>query len=76
MLPTDLNFDVSELDQELTSSHSGLSQRFDDYSLADERVVQDTHCASLSMPIRHHDIEFELIAAFSCKNSVFITIAK
>ena len=41
MLPADFNFDVSELDQELTSSRSGLSQRFDDHGLADEQVVQD-----------------------------------
>ncbi|TVY94275.1 hypothetical protein LAWI1_G002062 [Lachnellula willkommii] len=42
MLPADLNFDVSELDQELNSSRSGLSQGFDDYSLADEQVVPDS----------------------------------
>ncbi|OCK74471.1 hypothetical protein K432DRAFT_398065 [Lepidopterella palustris CBS 459.81] len=42
MLPADLNFDVSELDQELTSSGSGLSQRFDDYSLADGKVVPNS----------------------------------
>ncbi|KAM3084840.1 hypothetical protein ACMFMG_003289 [Clarireedia jacksonii] len=43
MLPADLNFDVSELDQEVTSSHSGLSQRFDDYNLVEEQVVPDSH---------------------------------
>ncbi|KAL2415544.1 hypothetical protein ABEF95_011750 [Exophiala dermatitidis] len=45
MLPADLNFEVSNqsephfLDQELASSRSGLSQRLDDHSLADERVI-------------------------------------
>ncbi|KAM3070418.1 hypothetical protein ACMFMG_010245 [Clarireedia jacksonii] len=42
MLPADLNFDVSELDQELSSSRSGLSQRFDEYNLVDEQVVPDS----------------------------------
>ena len=45
MLPADLNFEVSDQpepqfpDQERGSSHSGLSQRFEDYCLADEGVI-------------------------------------
>lgn len=39
MLPADVNFNISELDQELSSSGSGMSQRFDDYSLADEQFA-------------------------------------
>ncbi|KAF2802877.1 uncharacterized protein BDZ99DRAFT_491919 [Mytilinidion resinicola] len=39
-LPADSNFDGSEHDQELASSHSGLSQRLEEYSLAN--VIPDT----------------------------------
>lgn len=48
MLPADLNFEVSDQsesqlpDQELTSSHSLLSQRLEVYSLVDERVIPDS----------------------------------
>ncbi|PQE06295.1 phosphatidylserine decarboxylase protein [Rutstroemia sp. NJR-2017a BBW] len=42
MLPADLNFDISELDQDMTSSRSGLSQRFDNHSLANEQVAPDS----------------------------------
>ena len=48
MLPADLNFVVSNQpeaqfpDQELASSRSGLSQRFEDYCLADEGVISDS----------------------------------
>jgi hypothetical protein len=42
MLPADLYFDVSEQDQELASSRSGLSQQLKDYSLADGRVIPES----------------------------------
>lgn len=42
MLPADLNFDVSEQDQELASSRSELSQQLEDYSLADGRVIPES----------------------------------
>lgn len=48
MLPTDLNFEVSDLpkvqspDTDLNSSRSGLSQQLEGYSLIDERVISDS----------------------------------
>ncbi|KAF2175363.1 hypothetical protein K469DRAFT_743364 [Zopfia rhizophila CBS 207.26] len=48
MLPVDLNFEVSDQPepqfpgQELASLHSGLSQRFEDYSLANNGVIPDS----------------------------------
>lgn len=47
-LPAGLNFEFSDqseplfLDQERASSHSGLSQRLEDYSLVGERVIPDS----------------------------------
>ncbi|RMZ83194.1 hypothetical protein DV738_g1426, partial [Chaetothyriales sp. CBS 135597] len=40
MLPTDLNFDVSE--QDLASSRSGLSQQLEDYSFAEEGIIPNS----------------------------------
>ena len=42
MLPAGSNFDISERDQELTSSRSGKSRRLEDYSLANEQIVSDS----------------------------------
>jgi hypothetical protein len=48
MLPTDLNFEVSDLSEpqrsilELSSIRSGLSQQLEVYSLADEGVASDS----------------------------------
>ena len=42
MLPADLNFDVSDLSQELTSSRSGKFRRLDDQSFANEQFVSDS----------------------------------
>ena len=42
MLPADMNFDVSEQDQELASSRSGLSQHLEDHSLTDGQVIPES----------------------------------
>ena len=48
MLPADWNLDVSDqsesrnLDPDLNSSHSGLSQQLEGYSLIDEQVLPDS----------------------------------
>lgn len=46
MLPDDLNFEISQLNQELASSRSERSQQFVDYSLADGQVVPDSHSSA------------------------------
>ena len=42
MLPADLNFDVSEHDQELASSRSGLSQQLEDSNSAVGRLIPES----------------------------------
>lgn len=48
MLPTDLNFDVSEQDPESGSSRSGLSQRFESYGLDDNQRAPSSQLSSKS----------------------------